>query len=122
MHGPNTQNGSVFIATSLDDEYTPSVFTTITYKMPQDSVDVVDETGFFQWKPISYQSSGRKSTASQQVNHLYATDQSSCNTGEIPDGLVNDLFGRNASNVSRWFAVYGTSGDQSYFNSPYLTW
>ncbi len=95
----------------------------MTYEMFQDDdVDAADETGFFQWKPISYQNSDRKSTASQQVNILYTGDQSFCNTGEIPNGLVKDLFGQNASNVTRWFAVFGTSGDVSYFNNPFFTW
>ncbi len=83
---------------------------------------VVEDTGFFQWKPISYQSSNRKSTESQQVNFVYSAGHNFCDTINIPNGLVQDLFGENASNVSRWFAVFGNSGDDTYFNSGYITW
>ncbi len=121
VHGSNTSNGSVSSLQSIDDEYTPSVFTTNTYKTDaSEKDDAIEETGFFQWKPISYQSPGRTTTNSQQVNVVYTAGHEFCDTMNIPGGLVRDVFGDSASNVTRWFVVFGNSGDITYFNSVRL--
>jgi len=119
IHGPNTLNGSIDTAKSLDDEYTPSMFTTLTYEIDS---GLPDEQGYLQWKPISYQSLGRKSTESQLVNMLYTAGGLYCDTVVIPPGLAHGIFANSTSNVTRWFAVFGTPGDDTYLNSGYFTW
>ena len=119
IHGRNTDNGSIESVQTIDDEVTPSVFRTNTYTI-QDSDSL---SGYLQWKPISYQTSERRSTASQQVNIFYTADYSICDVHSPPQGLASTLFeGNKWANVTRWFLVFGTPGDDTYFNNNYLTW
>ena len=126
IHGENVQNGSVTVLKSLDDEYTPSVFSSYTY---QTSGSQFNETrvGYMQWKPISYQDSSRKSTSSQQL-HIVSADTPEaidCKVEEIPAGLASSLYGTNfdhVSNVTHWFVVFGTDGDATYLSPSYNTW
>ena len=123
VHGHNVKSGSITMGKSPDDEYTPSVFTTFTYHTSGRNNASVG--GFAQWKPISYQSSGRKSTESQQVTIVPAGNISECLVKEVPHGLASALFGSDVSsvgNVTRWFVVFGTPGDGNYINSTYNTW
>ena len=112
-------NGSMNTVVSLDDEYTPSVFTTITYEMPNDDDGL---NGFLQWKPISYQSAFRKSTESQQVNFIHTSGIKYCDSDTVPEGLGLRVFGQNVSNITRWFAVFGTPGDQTFLPTAYISW
>ena len=102
---------------SLDDEYTPSVFTTNTYEMHEDEL-----TGFLQWKPISYQSAFRKSTESQQVIMVHTAGIEYCDSDTVPEGLGLRVFGRSVSNITRWFAVFGTPGDDTFLPTAYISW
>lgn len=113
VHGPNVTNGSVNISKTLDDEYTPSVFKAFSY--------LFGSNGYFQWKPISYQSQTRQTTKAQQANMVYAPDDF---VEEIPPSLASAVFGNDSHelNVTRWFMVIGTPKDQSYINSNYSTW
>lgn len=127
IHGPNVKNGSITMEKTPDDEYTPSVFTTYTYHTTGKNLSHQNASagGFAQWKPISYQSSSRKSTESQQVTVMPTGHISECVVKEVPHGLASALFGNNVShvgNVTRWFVVFGTPGDESYINSTYNTW
>lgn len=119
VHGPNTANGSIQSVRTIDDEYTPSVFSTNTYMLPGNQ----SLEGFLQWKPISYQDSDRRSTASQQVNVFYTSEYSVCESNTVPSGLASKLFKDGQwSNVTRWFLVIGTPGDDTWFNSEFITW
>ena len=128
IHGPNVENGSIDILRYSDDEYTPSVFSTYTYKTSGNSKNPNEyQGGYVQWKPISYQDDGRKSTASQQVTVQPAKSSSLCMVNEIPVGLASALYGMNVtesivSNVTHWFVVFGTSGDETFINSSHNTW
>lgn len=129
IHGENVENGSISLGKSSDDEYTPSVFTTFTYNTSgKDQTHYSPSTGgYAQWKPISYQSSGRKSTQSQQVAILPTADVPACEVGVLPRGLASALFGSEVSNktvgnVTRWLVVFGTPGDENYINTTYNTW
>lgn len=123
IHGRNVQNGSISLGKSSDDEYTPSVFTTCTYNAGRNH----STGGYAQWKPISYQSSGRKSSESQQVTIMPTAHVDECEVTVVPRGLASALMGSNISsqtvgNVTRWLVVFGTPGDQNYINSTYNTW
>ena len=123
VHGENVRNGSINIKKTVDDEYTPSVFSTYTY-MTSGKNDTPSNRGYVQWKPISYLSSKRKSTSSQQVTILPAGSSDSCQVENVPEGLASALFGKEmtkTSNITRWFVVFGTSGD-TFVNSDYNTW
>ena len=105
VHGSSVVNKAQQKFT-LDDEFTPSVFSTVTYLINDTSGG---EGGYFQWKPISYQSDGRKSTSSQQANRVYAENNTDC---IVHDGPI----------VRTWFMVIGTEGDDTFINSNYSTW
>lgn len=121
LHGKNVKNGSILLKWTNDDEYTPSVFSSFTYNMS------APLGGFAQWKPIAYQSSKRKSTASQQVFVLPTGLVEECQLKSVPEGLASALYGSDVNgaaigNITRWFAVFGTSGDDSYIRPDYNTW
>ena len=99
---------------TIDDEHTPSVFQTIQYLFGNSSV------GYIQWKPISYQNSAnRATTSSQQANVLFADGS---DVKPLPRSLASALFNRSTVNVTRMFMVFGSSGDDTYMNSEYMTW
>ncbi len=117
-----------------DDEFTPSVFSTYTYNTSGKSNGKTHPSnqslgGYIQWKPISYQSDKRRSTSSQQVFVQESASVEVCQLEDVPLGLASVLYGINATaiaemggNVTRWFVVFGTSGDNNFYNSPYNTW
>lgn len=125
IHGENVRNGSVTIVKTMDDEYTPSVFSSYTY---QTSGAFINKTrvGYVQWKPISYQSNSRKSTSSQQLNIVSADmpEDIDCEVDEVPAGLASSLYGTDFGhgNITHWFVVFGTAGDPTYLSPSYNTW
>lgn len=125
IHGPQVKNGSLTLDRYLDDEYTPSIFSSWTYNVSGKHLrDFYNMSGYLHWKPISYQDNTRRSTISQQVTIKTAGDAQECSVKLLPKGLATALFGDkvNSLNVTRWFAVFGTEGDDSYFSPEYSTW
>ena len=128
VHGPQVQNGSSSVHKYLDDEFTPSVFSSWTYGVQGKSQVDPGLKGYLHWKPISYEDSDRKSTTSQQINILSGGNDSSCTISDLPASLATALFGvrvndsTRMSNVTRWFAVFGTDGDDSNLSPSYATW
>lgn len=115
VHGPNTSNGSIEMSRTIDDEHTPSVFQTLAYRFG------FGKKGYLQWKPISYQTSSRASTKSQQANYVYASG-TACNVSQLPPSLASALFDIHMVNATWLFMVFGTAGDDSALNSTYTTW
>ena len=123
MHGSSFKNGSIVKKWTVDDEYTPSVFSSYTYQTEAKSASLKNnQTWFLQWKPISYQDSSRKSTSSQQVTIVPTGNLEECVLEEIPDSLVSRVYKGNVGNITRWFVVFGTSGDDSSIPPVYNTW
>lgn len=129
IHGSNVENGTVTEKEYLDDEYTPSIFSSWTYNVSGKDIssNFNDMGGYLHWKPISYQDSARKSTTSQQIKVKSAGNASECELRTLPKGLATALFGDvvnpvSVSNVTRWFAVFGTDGDDTYLDPTYSTW
>ena len=127
VHGPNVKNGELQQDQSLDDEYTPSVFSSWTYNVSGEVEDFHDMGGYIHWKPISYQSEGRKSTESQQIKLLPTDEFDACVNNSLPEGLARALYGdivalNETLNVTRWYAVFGTDGDDTYLSPDYSTW
>ncbi len=122
VHGLNVKHGKFQQGQSLDDEYTPSVFSSWTYNVSGNDTDFHDMGGYIHWKPISYQSSARKSTESQQINIVTTADTQACRSYPPLRGLASALFGDEVSNVTRWYVVFGTDGDDTYLTSEYSTW
>lgn len=124
VHGPQVANGSVSRNKHFDDEYTPAVFTTYQYEFGMDSRAPSSHLGYLQWKPVSYTSSGRASTSSQQIN--MADTSNVLFNASLPMGLASALFGKLCTgklcNVTLVYMVFGTSGDDSALSSTYLTW
>ena len=122
VHGPKVKPGEFQQHQSLDDEYTPSVFSSWTYNVSGDDSKFHDLGGYIHWKPISYQSESRKSTESQQITLVSTADVDACTNYSSLEGFAAALFGSNASNVTRWYAVFGTDGDDTYLSPKYSTW
>lgn len=126
VHGKNVRNGTIAVDKTTDDEYTPSVFSTYTYNTSGSKNSSNSIGGYIQWKPISYQSSGRKSTSSQQVRVIQVESEEECDVSAVPEGLASALYGLDVENSSvtvvRWFVVFGTPGDPTYIQSKYNTW
>ena len=122
VHGPNVKPGEFQQDQSLDDEYTPSVFSSWIYNVSGSDSNFHDMGGYIHWKPISYQSSARKSTESQQITMITTAGTQACTVDQPPRGLALALLNNRASNVTRWYAVFGTDGDDTYLNSNYSTW
>ena len=128
IHGAQVNNGSSTLDEYLDDEYTPSIFSSWSYNVSgKDTQEFEDMGGYVHWKPISYQDGSRKSTISQQVNVVVAGDSQECILESIPKGLARALFGEQVdslrvSNITRWFVVFGTEGDDDFFSPEYSTW
>ena len=121
VHGPMVKPGELKQAQTLDDEYTPSVFSSWTYNVSGNISKFHDLGGYIHWKPISYQSEARKSTESQQIKLI--TDTQACTLNRLPKGLAAALYGGDVSlNVTRLYAVFGTDGDDTYLSPDYSTW
>lgn len=122
VHGPQVANGSVSSKMNFDDEYTPSVFSTYQYEFGRSLHGPSLPLGYLQWKPVSYTSSGRASTSSQQIN-MADTSAVSFNDS-LPEGLASALFGHlpGPRNVTLVYMVVGTTGDDSALSPGYLTW
>ena len=100
---------------SKDDEYTPSIFYTKFF-----SFDGEHGHGHVRWKPITYLTHHRKSSASQQANAVL--DTNATNEDGLPGGLARDIFGNNHGNVTKIYLVFGTEKDDSALNSGMYTW
>ena len=122
VNGQEVNDSSTMVTTTIDDEYTPSVFRTLEYYFnPSGS----RPRAYLQWKPISYQSHNRKSTKSQEANVVFPKGNAvSILNGEVPASLASALF--NSSSVvlngTAMYIVIGTSGDDNYVNSEHMTW
>ena len=121
IYGPGIPPGRTRERMSVDDGYTPSIFKTVQYEFGNSST----EQGYLLWKPISYQSSSRKSTVSQQAILVYPEGRA-INVTELPHGLATAMFGNVNSttygNATRLYIVFGTSGDDTYITPTYMTW
>ena len=125
VHGTSLKNGSIETKKTVDDEYTPSVFSSYTYLSKgtnNPAKSQVNHTWFLQWKPISYQDAGRKSTSSQQATIVPTGTREDCALDKVPKSLVSQIYNGSHSNITRWFVAFGTSGDDSYFSPTYNTW
>ena len=116
VHGPGVDAGKIVERFNYDDEYTPSVFYATSYNVKHNTTE-----GYILWKAISYEDSGRKSSASQQA--LYNFPQDNGNVSKIPPSLASAFFGgRDDVMVKRMFLVFGTEGDEQSLNGDYFTW
>lgn len=106
---------------SRDDEYTPSVFITYNQLFNTD-----DTRGYLQWKPISYLSSKRKSTQSQQALSNEKCKPNVTLDDGVQPGLVYALYGLNASaevgEIIPLYMVFGTEGDDNNPRPSYVSW
>ena len=121
VNGQPVGENSTQETSTVDDEYTPSVFRTwVYYFNERDSPN----RGYLQWKPISYQSLGRQSTKSQEANIVFPKGAAlDLLGGRVPRSLASALFNDSTPlNGTAMYIVFGTDGDQTFLNSSYLTW
>ena len=119
LNGQEVNESSTRQATSLDDEYTPSVFRTWEYYFNNEN------QAYLQWKPISYQSRDRKSTKSQEATLKFPTGNAiHVLDDQVPRGLASALFNSTDTllNGITLYMVIGTGGDDNYVSPSYVTW
>ena len=119
--GQQVDGSSTVVMSTVDDEYTPSVFRTWEYYFNERGHS---SRAYLQWKPISYQSHDRKSTKSQEAN-LVCPEGNAVDVlnGEVPPSLASALFSDSTPlNGTALYMVIGTSGDENYVNSKHMTW
>ena len=120
INGQPVGRNSTRETSTVDDEYTPSVFRTWEYYFNEEDLP---NRPYLQWKPISYQSQGRRSTKSQEANIVFPNCMVDYLGGLIPRSLASALFNESTSlNCTAMYIVFGTDGDQTFLNSPLQTW
>ncbi|KAL4228254.1 hypothetical protein ACF0H5_013687 [Mactra antiquata] len=115
--GDNAKQMHVDETRSIDDEYTPGVFTIYNWL-----TDEGDDKGFLQWKPVCYKSLQRSRAEATGMKHYgmrLSTDiDPYMNTlvyGYYGDNLINTMI--NVGNFS-----FGLSQDGGYNKTQVLTW
>ncbi|RUS77818.1 hypothetical protein EGW08_014411 [Elysia chlorotica] len=110
---------------SIDDEYSPGVFTINNWlSNPSDQV----QTGFLQWKPVSYLSESRGRKSATKVKHYKIVDVKDrvSDVALVKSSIVEALFGNvwsrtdviiRSSNIS-----FGLSKDGYYVKNNYTVW
>ena len=118
VNGQQINGSSTRTRLTEDDEYTPSVFKTWEYYFG------TPMHPYLQWKPISYQDKQRKSTKSQEAQIVFPNRKAiDFLNGQVPRSLASALFDDSTSlNGTAMYIVIGTAGDETYINTPYLTW
>ena len=122
IRGQQVNDSSTDVTSTVDDEYTPSIFRTWEYYFNERSHP---HQAYLQWKPVSYQNHQRISTKSQEANLVFpeggAVDVLG---GQVPRGLASALFNGSATpvNGTTFYMVIGTDGDDNYVNPKRVTW
>lgn len=105
---------------SIDDEYTPGVFTIFNWLSDASA----DNTGFLQWKPVCYQSKTRSRSEATGMKHYDLKELDSMNKELLKDTVAFGYYGDSlmsqmsrASNLS-----FGLSKDGGYNKTQVLTW
>ncbi|XP_045156668.2 glycosylated lysosomal membrane protein B-like [Mercenaria mercenaria] len=103
---------------SIDDEYTPGVFTIFNW------LTRGGDTGFLQWKPVCYQSLERSRSEATGMKHYGIQALTDENKNILRDTLAYGYYGENfttqmsqAANLS-----FGLSKDGGYNKTQVLTW
>ena len=118
VNGQAVNKYSTRVTSTEDDEYTPSVFRTWEYLFGPPNYP------YLQWKPISYQNHKRVSTISQEANIVFPRGEAvDFLDGKVPRSLASALFSDSTTlNGTAMYMVFGTDGDDTYLNTPHLTW
>ena len=121
VNGQQVNRSSTKVTSTVDDEYTPSVFRMWEYYFNDRGSP---NPAYLQWKPISYQSRVRRSTKSQEANIVYPIGHAiDILVSQLPSGLASALFNDSTSlNGTAMYIVMGTDGDDTYVDSGYQTW
>eukprot|EP01136_Pigoraptor_vietnamica_P023719 Opistho-1_new@76123 len=104
------------VSTTIDDEYTPSIFQTVKVLLPHPGFAV---GGYAQWKPCAYFGPTRKAgdrTRAEFVEEIYATTPP---VPLSPEG-GGSVWGANATGRSMLVA-FGSPEDKDY-NPVYVAW
>ena len=118
VNGSTTRESS-----TVDDEYTPSVFRTWEYYFNNGGSP--NNQAYLQWKPISYQSGDRKSTKAQEaILRFPVGDAVDVLHDKVPRGLGSALFNDSDTvlNGTAFYVVIGTNSDDNYLNPSHVTW
>lgn len=108
---------------SIDDEYTPGVFTTVQMTSPLSRNK--DWGSYLQWKPVCYKKSSSRTTEAstetkQALGNLNIVDR----LNEVEASLAYAYYGEEPSTqLAGWINIsYGLQGDDFYQDTNYLSW
>jgi hypothetical protein len=122
VNGQQVDKSSTRVTSTVDDEYTPSVFRTWEYYFNDRDHP---SRAYLQWKPISYQNHHRRSTISQEANVAFPEGKAiGILNGRVPRSLASALFSdwTTELNGTALYMAFGTQGDGNYINSTHMTW
>lgn len=108
---------------SIDDEYTPGVFTTVQMTSP--SIPNNEWGSFLQWKPVCYKDPKTRTTETstgteQTLGDLNVQDR----LDELKSSLAYAFYGDEMSDkLQGWINIsYGAQQDNFYQDTSYLSW
>ncbi|XP_008557620.1 glycosylated lysosomal membrane protein [Microplitis demolitor] len=106
---------------SLDDEYTPGIFETVEMKTPElNTKNKKRESGYLQWRPVSYLTSHRDVTSSTDTIYYNLVNCSNI----YNNSLLYAFYGDESNNllINKINVTIGSSGDGFYKKTNYATW
>ncbi|KAK7878001.1 hypothetical protein WMY93_031347 [Mugilogobius chulae] len=109
---------------SIDDEFTPSIFTVCQWLSNSSGPDPGPgpgpgpSPGFVQWKPVAYRAASAQLEVATPLRHSSPRRQDPVSTATV-SGLVQGFYGNDTSTTALNVS-FGLSGEPFYTN--YLTW
>uniref|UniRef100_A0A8C6WUN2 Glycosylated lysosomal membrane protein n=1 Tax=Neogobius melanostomus TaxID=47308 RepID=A0A8C6WUN2_9GOBI len=107
---------------SIDDEFTPSIFTVSQWLSNSSVPDRASGSspGFVQWKPVAYRKPSATLEVATPVRHQLPRQQdpvSAANTSKLIFGFYGNDTSTSGINIS-----FGLSGEPLYGSTSYLSW
>ncbi|KAH9520207.1 hypothetical protein Btru_060272 [Bulinus truncatus] len=121
----STDDMSVDLTKSIDDEYTPGVFEIIDWLTKPTQLQT---SGFFQWKPVSYISLPRARNTATKVNHydLKSVSGASATAKLLNNTVLSSIFNETLWDVKNVIRIanisYGLPKDGFYVKQNYTAW
>lgn len=109
---------------SIDDEYTPSIFT-VSQWLSNSSGPASDPApgsspGFVQWKPVAYRKSSATLEVAMPVRHWVPQQQDPLSAATVSK-LIFGFYGSDTPTTGMNI-TFGLSGDPFYNSTKYLSW
>ncbi|KAK0182740.1 hypothetical protein PV327_000842 [Microctonus hyperodae] len=118
-HGNTNNPMTIDTKKSLDDEHTPGVFELVEVRTQEKNVKYL-QSGYLQWRPVSYTSSRRDVASATETMHYRLMNCSNISNNSI----LYAYYGDNTNNllIEKLNVTLGASGDGFYKKTSYSTW